>query len=390
MKILMLTPYLPYPLFSGGQIRSYNLLKNLSQKHEITLFSFIRSDKEKQYLKYLKPFCNQVIIFKRRQAWDPRNLLLALFTPYPFLVSLYLSSSFRRAITEELRNGNYDLIHAETFYIMPNLPQTKVPTLLVEQTIEYLVYQQFVRDFKLWLLKPLLYFDVLKINLWEKYYWRRATRLAAMSDSDKQIMTQSVKDKKVDVVANGVDVKFFSGVKPKPGQVVLFIGNFKWLPNRDAAQFLAKAIWPKIVASLPQAALLIVGRNPTKEILKLAQAGIKIEGDVADIRTAFAKASVLLAPIRNGRGTKYKVLEAMASGLPVVTTKLGIEGIDAKDSVLVVESAADLDSQTIKVLQDQRLAAKLADKAKKIVYNQYNWETISNRLNLVYQQLGGA
>jgi len=390
MKILMLTPYLPYPLFSGGQIRSYNLLKNLAQKHEITLFSFIRSGKEEQYLKHLKPFCRKVIIFKRRQAWDPRNLLLALFTPYPFLVSLYLSSSFRRAITEELRNGNYDLIHAETFYIMPNLPQTKVPTLLVEQTIEYLVYQQFVRDFKLWLLKPLLYFDVLKINLWEKYYWRRATRLAAMSDSDKQIMTQSVKDKKVDVVANGVDVKFFSGVKPKPGQVVLFIGNFKWLPNRDAAQFLAKAIWPKIVASLPHASLLIVGRNPTKEILKLAQAGVRIEGDVADIRTAFAKASVLLAPIRNGRGTKYKVLEAMASGLPVVTTKLGIEGIDAKDSVLVVESAADLASQTIKVLRDQRLARRLADKAKKIVYNQYNWETISNRLNLVYQQLGGA
>ena len=80
----------------------------------------------------------------------------------------------------------------------------------------------------------------------------------------------------------------------------------------------------------------------------------------------------------------------MASGLPVVTTKLGIEGIDAKDSVLVVESAADLASQTIKVLRDQRLARRLADKAKKIVYNQYNWETISNRLNLVYQQLGGA
>lgn len=390
MKILMLTPYLPYPLFSGGQIRSYNLLKNLSQKHEITLFSFIRSGKEQQYLSNLKPFCKKVVMFKRRQAWDPRNLLLALFTPYPFLVSIYLSRHFRRAISQELAGGNYDLIHAETFYIMPNLPHTSVPTLLVEQTIEYLVYQQFVRDFKLWLLKPLLYFDVLKINLWEKYYWRQATRLAAMSDSDKQIMTESVKDKKVDVVANGVDVKFFSRVKPKPGQVVLFIGNFKWLPNRDAAQFLAKAIWPKICSRLPQAQLLIVGRNPTKEILKLAQAGVRIEGDVADIRSAFAQASVLLAPIRNGRGTKYKVLEAMASGLPVVTTKLGIEGIDAGGSVLVAESALDLAKLSIRVLADRDLAGRLAAKAKKIVYNRYNWETISDRLNLVYQQLGGA
>jgi len=304
MKILMLTPYLPYPLYSGGQIRSYNLLKNLSKKHQITLFSFIRSDKEIEYLKNLRPFCREVRVFRRRQPWDPRNLLLALFTPYPFLVSIYLSRSFRRAITEELASGNYDLIHAETFYIMPNLPQTKIPTLLVEQTIEYLVYQQFVRDFKFWPVKPLLYFDVLKINLWEKYFWRRASRLAAMSDSDRQMMNQSVKDKKVDVVANGVDSDYFSRVKPRAGKIVLFIGNFKWLPNRDAAQFLAKAIWPKIIVRFPRARLLIVGRNPTKEILQLVQAGIKIEGNVADIRTAFARPSVLLAPIRNGRGTE--------------------------------------------------------------------------------------
>ena len=390
MKILMLTPYLPYPLYSGGQIRSYNLLKNLAEKHEITLFSFIRSDREKQFLANLKPFCQKVMVFKRRQPWDPRNLLLALFTPYPFLVSIYLSSSFRQAIADELAGGNYDLIHAETFYIMPNLPKTKIPTLLVEQTIEYLVYQQFVRDFKFWLLKPLLYFDVLKINLWEKYYWRRATRLAAMSDSDREMMNRSVKDKKVDVVANGVDADFFSRVKLQAGRVVLFIGNFKWLPNRDAAKFLVREIWPRIAAQLPLAKLLIVGRNPTPEILKLAKTGIRIDGQVADIRTAFAKAQVLLAPIRNGRGTKYKVLEAMASGLPVVTTKLGIEGIEAEGSVLVTESAEALARQTIKLLNDRQLAGRLAAKAKKIVYKKYNWQTISNRLNLVYQQLGGA
>jgi glycosyltransferase involved in cell wall biosynthesis len=394
MKILMLTPYLPFPLHSGGQIRSYNLLKKLSQKHQITLFSFIRSDQEKTHLKELKKFCHDVRVFKRRQAWDLRNILISIFSPYPFLVSIYLSRTLRRVLKKELSTGQYDLIHAETFYVMPNLGTTEnIPILLVEQTIEYLVYQNFVENFKVFFLKPLLYFDVLKIKLWEKYFWKKATRLAAMSAPDKHIMQQTVKD--VDVVANGIDIKYFAQtqIKPPKTPTVLFVGNFKWLPNKDAAVFLAKGIWPLIQAKLPQAKLWIVGRNPTKEILKLAQMpNVAVTGDIKDIRTAFGQASVLLAPIRNGRGTKYKVLEAMASQVPVVTTQLGIEGVEAvnNQSVLVAEGAQALAQKTLKVLTNKSLAQKLAVKAKKLVYDKYNWQVISRQLDKIYQQLGGA
>jgi len=394
MKILMLTPYLPFPLHSGGQIRSYNLLKKLSQKHQITLFSFIRSDQEKTHLKELKKFCHDVRVFKRRQAWDLRNVLISIFSPYPFLVSIYLSRTLRRVLKKELSTGQYDLIHAETFYVMPNLGTTEnIPILLVEQTIEYLVYQNFVENFKVFFLKPLLYFDVLKIKLWEKYFWKKATRLAAMSAPDKHIMQQTVKD--VDVVANGIDIKYFAQtqIKPPKTPTVLFVGNFKWLPNKDAAVFLAKDIWPLIQAKLPQAKLWIVGRNPTKEILKLAQMpNVTVTGDIKDIRTAFGQASVLLAPIRNGRGTKYKVLEAMASQVPVVTTQLGIEGVEAvnNQSVLVAEGAQALAQKTIQVLTNKSLAQKLAVKAKKLVYDKYNWQVISRQLDKIYQQLGGA
>ena len=389
MKILLLTPYLPYPLYSGGQIRSYNLLKNLAKKHEITLFSFIRSEKEKQYLTNLQPFCQNIKIFLRRPAWDLRNLILALLTPYPFLVSIYLSRRFRQAITVELKAGGYDLIHAETFYIMPNLPKTMVPTLLVEQTIEYLVYLRFVEKFRWFILKPLLYLDVLKIKLWEKFFWRKASYLVAMSETDKQIIEQSVKHKKVAVVANGVDIHYFSQIKPQADKVVLFIGNFKWLPNKDAALFLVKEIWPKIRQKLTQTKLLIVGRNPTKKIMDLSgHDGVIVKGNIVDIRQALAQASVLLAPIRNGRGTKYKVLEAMASGLPVVTTRLGIEGIEAGDSVLTAETASALANQTIRVLTDRVFAGRLVAKARKIVYLKYNWQVISRRLNTIYQNLG--
>jgi len=395
MKILMLTPYLPYPLHSGGQIRSYNLIKNLSQKHQITLFSFIRSAKELVHIAELEKYCTKVKVFKRRQAWDPRNILISALTPYPFLVAIYLSKSVKNAIRRELAS-NYDLIHAETFYVMPNLPKpTNIPTLLVEQTIEYMVYQRFVEDFKFFLLKPLLYFDVLKIKLWEKYFWQKATRLVAMSQSDKQIMEKSVKDRKVDVVANGVDVEHFteSRIAKAVNQTILFVGNFKWLPNKDAAKFLVTDIWPKIHQQVPRAKLWIVGRNPTSEILDLSnQKNVTVSGEVDDIREAFQKSSVLLAPIRNGRGTKYKVLEAMASQVPVVTTKLGIEGIAAinQSSVLIAETADGLADKTIQVLTDKNLAEKLAANGKKLVYNQYNWQAISKELDQIYQQLGGA
>src|SRR3989338_10145678 len=102
MKILMLTPYLPYPLLSGGQIRTYNLLKNLSLKHDITLFSFIRRDDERKYIPELKKYCRTVKVFRRRPAWDLRNILLACLTSYPFLVAIYLSRRLRTAVEAEL------------------------------------------------------------------------------------------------------------------------------------------------------------------------------------------------------------------------------------------------------------------------------------------------
>src|SRR3989338_5056387 len=165
MKILMITPYLPYPLVSGGQIRTYNLLKNLAPKHQITLASFIRDSDETQYLKDLKPFCKKIIILQRRRAFSPLNIFLAAITPYPFLVSIYFDLGVKDQIRKELRREKYDLIHAETFYVMPNIPQTEVPIFLVEQVIEYLVYQRFVEGLSIWLipLKLFLFIDVFKI-----------------------------------------------------------------------------------------------------------------------------------------------------------------------------------------------------------------------------------
>lgn len=393
MKILMLTPYLPFPLLSGGQIRTYNLLKKLKDKYEITLFSFIRQEKEKQYLPELGKFCTKVTVFKRRPAWDKKNILLAGFSPFPFvMISTYLSWKVRRAIDQELKSKTYDLIHAEPFYMAPNIPKTKIPILLVEQTIEYLVYKKFVDDFNLKIIKPLMYLDVLKLRLWEEYYWRKATLLVAMSEEDKQIMAKAAPKQTIDIVANGVDIDFFKQTKLHQPKIptILFVGNFKWLPNKDAAKFLTYEVWPIIKRKIPEAHLRIVGKNPTPEILSLAhRKDVQVQSNIEDIRQAFASASVLLAPIRNGRGTKYKVLEAMATKIPVVTTPLGVQGMEVNHNkdVLLAETAQGLASQAIKLLTSYQLRERLSQSAYEIIKQKYNWELISHSLDRIYQRI---
>lgn len=394
MKVLMITPYLPFPLVSGGQIRTYNLLKNLSSKHEITLASFIRDPSEEKYLNELKPFCKKVILFKRRKAWSPLNILLSAVTPYPFLVSIYYGISVKKKIQKELEEQNYNLIHAETFYVMPNIPKTNVPILLVEQVIEYLVYQRFVESlpkFALFLKLPLM-FDVAKIRMWERTYWKKAKRLAAMSQEDKKFILNSDPSLEVDVVANGVDIDFFAKTKRVKtiAPTVLFVGNFKWLPNRDATKFLVEEIWPKIKSQIPQAKLWIVGRNPPKDIIAYARENIVVDADVEDIRTAYGSADVLLAPIRNGRGTKYKILEAMATKTPIVGTRLAIEGINITSGkeAYVASNAQELAEKTVKVLKNPKIGAQLAQNAYSLVAGDYNWRKISGKLDEVYRKVG--
>lgn len=394
MKILMLTPYLPWPLHSGGQIRTYNLLKNLAQKHEITLFSFIRDDAESEYLPKLEPFCKKILVFKRTKSpWALRNILLSGFTPYPFLVCIYLSGEAQRALKHELDDG-YDIIHAETFYVMPNIPKTPVPTLLVEQTIEYLGYQTYTVQKAPLLIRPLLMIDVVKLRFWEDWYWKRADLLVTMSEEDRRWITTRVPRARVEVVANGIDVSYFRETKPvRPkNPTVLFVGNYKWLPNVDAAEYLIEKIWPLIHEKIPSAQLRIVGRDVTDRIKKMGEStlGVRVIGEVEDIRDALARAHVMLVPIRNGRGTRYKILESMAARLPVVSTTLGIEGIRAKDGVhaFIRDTDRGLAEATIKLLDERETASRLSQAAFELVTAHYNWETISADLDRIYRKLG--
>ena len=388
----MITPYLPYPLYSGGQIRTYNLLKNLAKSHEITLFAFVK-EVVPDHIKALEKFCKKIEVFKRRKAWSIVNILVSGFSFYPFLVAIYYSLSLRKRIEEELSKNKYDLIHAETFYVMPNIPQTKVPILLVEQTIEYLVYAHFLETLHLKVFKPLLALDIFKLKFWEKFYWKRADKVVAMSASDKNKMRKLVPNLSVEIIPNGVDSSFFSKVKQKKGKsaVILFVGNFSWLQNREAVYFLIEKIWPNVKNKIKDAQLLIVGRNPSEGIRNLVQNfKVQLESSVDDIRDVYAKSDVMIAPIFGPGGTRYKILEAMASSLPVVTTEMGAEGLPVKhrEHILIANEQNTLTEQTVKLLRDKKLRDRISENARLLVQKEFDWRKISEKLDKLYKSVG--
>ena len=392
----MLTPYLPYPLVSGGQVRTYNLLKHLSRKHEVTLFALIKDDGEREYIAHLEKYCHKVRVFKRTsRPWHPRNILMAALTLYPFVVTRNMVLSLRSAIQAELEKEKYDLIHVETFYMMPNIPATNVPTILVEQTIEHLGYESFAKTIarRMPLLQPFLSLDIAKIKYWEKKYWHSCQHLITVSEDDKEYIQRTQPDiKRIDVVSNGVDIEYFSEVKRQElsHPTILFVGTFNWLPNVEAVEYLVDKVWPLIKEKLPNSRLRIVGSAPTKKILNYAQKDnqVIVTGRVPDIRDEYAKAHVLVAPVFSGKGTRYKVLEAMATETPVVGTGIALEGIGARtdDDFLEGNTAEELANQTVRVLQDKKLQEKLGKSGRRFVMKNFSWDHIAATLLDIYEQ----
>lgn len=393
MKVLMLTPYLPYPLLTGGQTRSYNLIKRLaSLGHEITLFCLVKSSVERKYVGELEKFCKEVKVFGRSEKpWTPVNILRTGFSFYPFLVIRNWAKGEKKEVENVLMSESFDLIHAETFYVMPHIPKTLVPILLVEQTIEYLVYKHFVDKFKIPLLKQLLYLDVLKMKYWELKYWRKAKKVVAMSEEDRKTMLSQIQGLDVGIVPNGVDSGYFgqrvAGRSSDP--TILYLGNFTWLQNREAVSVLVNKVWPKIKSKLTNAKLWIIGKDAKIFFSNLRSKDVRVD-EIDDVRVVYQQSSILVAPIYGGGGTRYKYLESFASGLPVVTTSIGIRGTDVKDGeeVIIRDDPEAIAEAALKILADAYFYKRLATNAKNMVKKIYDWDPIAKKLSDIYEELG--
>lgn len=389
MKILFFTYDLPYPLDSGGKIRAYHLLWGLSKNHQITLFSFYRKGRQLQYLDEIKKLCHKVKLFKRRKLFSPLNLFFLPFFPFP--AALYYSPKIKRELKKELQREKYQVLHVESFYPSIYLDRSfKTPLILGTENIEWKVYFEYAKQQKLPLLRKILCLEAFRVRQFEENTFRKADVCLAVSKENAGEIEKNT-GKKCYVIPNGVDLKYFKFNQeirnPEGKKTILFVGNFKYIQNQDAASALVKEVFPLIKKEIKNVKLLIVGKNPTREIKSLAAKDVLVESKIEDIREAYSRADVLLAPIRAGSGTKFKILEAMATGIPVVTTAVGSEGIKAQDGseLLIREKTKELAKATIELVENEDLRYKLTTNARRLVEKKYSWEKITRELETVYR-----
>jgi len=376
MNILILSPFLPYPPGQGGKIRVFNLIKYLSRRNRVSLACL--SPETIEDYGPLQDYCDKIVCVKR-PARKVRDLAVFLLGKAPFNYVRYSSGQFRSALSELCRENFYDAVQVE----MPMLWQyadslAGLPATLDAHNIEYELVRELRDGCRNKLKKALYKLEEKRFRQSEEAAWNECRFCFTVSDLERAIVVSRVDDfKKVVTVPNGVDLERFSfRAKTERQRKILFVGGMDWAPNLDAAQYFCAEIFPRILERMPDAEVDFVGKDlwKIKEIVRCDN--IRLHENVPDVLPWFRQADVLAVPLRLGAGTRIKILEAMAAGLPVVTTSKGCEGTGVvhEKHLLVADSARDFAEEMLKLLEDGSLASQLTLEARHLVEQEYSWE----------------
>ncbi len=391
MRVLFLRGKLPYPLDNGASIRTYNLLKEACKKHEISLLTFQDSNEDPEKKKLLLEFCTKVILVPRhlKNSWSGTILGLGknLFQRYPYSVAVSCSRGMIESISSELKNSKYDLVHADTLPISSNLLGLETPPRILNQhNVENVILWRKFSVQTNFIPKKFWHSQWKKMYDFEKKACSSFDRIIAVSIEDQKKMKQMAPEVPVDVVPNGVDIDYFSP-KEHTGnkQGLVFTGSLDWYPNEDGILYFLKDILPIILAKVPDINFAIVGKNPSARLARGCKdhKNIILTGWVKDVRPYLHNSSVLVVPLRIGGGTRLKILEALAAGIPIVSTSIGAEGIEIQPGkeILIGDTPDEFASQVMRLMADQELRKKLVMEGKKLVMEKYTWEKAAQSLD---------
>lgn len=346
MRILWAKANKILPLHSGGDIRSYNILRQLARKHNVTFLSYYDGPPDHSYEELLcrsLPGSVCIATGKRYDSPFKRGLdyLWRLPNRAPYAVSRFDCPAVARQLRGWYANDSFDVAVCDFLDAAVNFPdELSIPTVLFQHNVESEIWRRHAANGSRGIKRRLYRHEFSKMQRYEQESVRRFPRVVAVSEHDKRLMSTWIAPDRISVVPTGVDTEQFhpASTPPKNSRLVLFVGAMDWEPNADAVEYFCREIWPGVLAKVPDAHFRIVGRNPGARVQRLGCASIEVTGRVPSVVEHLREASVVVVPLRIGGGTRLKIYEAMAVGKAVVSTIVGAEGLDVHDGADIVLS----------------------------------------------------
>lgn len=396
MRVLHFAPRVCWPLDTGAKLRNYHLARVLSEQAKVTLLAFTDAE---QSLEQLEEFYEQVIAVPRDPGYTLSKIIRGTLGYTPLPVLNYTTDAMKHALEKVLRERNFDIVQVEGIHLMSYLPIIAAPhprPLMIcdWHNIESELMGRY-RGREPNILKRAYAGKTARLmGEFERRAMREFDAHVAVGQRDAQHLRSLNPDARVFVIENGVDTDHYEeaardGQLRKPNRIV-FVGSMDYHANIDGAVSFARDVWPGVRDRHPELIFTIVGRDPAPEVRELRSTpGIKVTGTVDDVRPFYREALAAVVPLKVGGGSRLKILEAMAAGVPVVSTTLGAEGLDVHDGeeILIADTNEQLAEKIGSVIESEELRQRISATGHMLVADRYDWSRLGANLFEKYQQL---
>lgn len=388
MRVLFVAPRAPHPQLLGYQVRAYHQLRILGRRHAITLVAFATAPPDAVAAGEIAALCEDVVTVPLRRSGVVARVLCGALAGHPLQTALYDAPAMRRTIAELLRTRRYDLVHVQLARMAPHLergaPVPRMLDLIDALSLNMRRRSRYDRGPTRWASRV----EAGRLGRYERSLCRLFDHATVVSEEDRRAIGDFPT---LTVNANGVDLQRFpfAGGARDPRAIVLS-GNLGYFPNVDAATWFVHEVLPRVRRLVPDASLALVGARPHRRVRGLvAVPGVTVSGLVRDLHPWLARSAVAVAPMRAGSGQPLKVLEAMASGTPVVATSVATAGIAAVAGRhhLAADDADGFASHVVTLLRKPERGAALAVEARRLVEERYGWDRSVAELEATWDAL---
>jgi sugar transferase (PEP-CTERM/EpsH1 system associated) len=391
VKILFVTPRFPYPPFRGDKLKIYNLIRELSGRHEVTLLSFTQNAEEEGLRSEMEKLCARVETVKLPLAQSLLQCGLAIPGRTPFQVAYFRSRAMAEAVKRVTAECAPDVIHTHLLRMAPyTASRGEIPRILDLTDAVGIYLRRFAESTRNPVKRFILREEYRRVRGFERVLEKFNCCLVC-STTDREALHDTAPAARIEILENGIDLASFTPdttAQPDPRTIVC-TGNMSYFPNADGVKYFVEEILPLVRVEIPDVRFLIVGQNPPRAIRSLEGNGITVTGTVPDIREYYLRAAVAVSPIRFGSGTLNKVLEPMALGIPVVATTIGIEGLPFKERehLLIGRTPEEFAAHVVHVIQNPEAGRRIAERARELVRGKYSWKRIGEKLEGFYASI---